>query len=219
MEIRAIVESCSGLFIGVHGTGSILRQRYVRRKIRKENGSSSIDAITWTRYSLPVPKGWVRLKLERMPTWLKVVLAIVVAALVVWAAASVVTWRSFTATRATLVEQGAAIRSEGAAYGHGREVRECIGESLRRLQSSREFTNEVSSRLFLDGCLSTATVPPSFCESVPRQDEAAAAEWPINECRSRDAAEISRCSRVMQEVLRYCDRARSRKPSASHPNK
>lgn len=39
----------------------------------------------------------------------------------------------------------------------------------------------------------------------------AAAEWAVNECRSRDAAEIPRCSRVLQEVVNYCNKPWSRR--------
>ena len=114
-----------------------------------------------------------------MPTWLKVLLAVVLAAIVLLA-----------------------------------------GSASKHLHTSREFTNEVRTRLFLGGCFSVAAEPPAFCESVPRQSEiAASAEWTINECRDLDAAEISRCSRVMQEVLRYCDAAQARRSSDPQTSK
>jgi hypothetical protein len=147
-----------------------------------------------------------------MPTWLKVLLAVLLAAIVFLAGGAFFAYHWFHTHRAQLVEAGAAVRREGAVFGRGRDTRQCVEESIRRLHTSREFTNEVRTRLFLGGCLSVAAEPPAFCESVPRQGEiAASAEWTINECRNLDAAEISRCSRVMQEVLRYCDSAQARR--------
>jgi hypothetical protein len=144
-----------------------------------------------------------------MPTWLKVLLVVFLVAIALLAGGAFVAYRWFHANRARLIEAGTEVRREGAAFGHGRDAHQCIDESLRRLHESREFTNEVRARLFLGGCLSAAGESPAFCESVPQRSEiAASAEWAINECRSRDAAEISRCSRVLQEVLTYCDSKR-----------
>ncbi len=155
-----------------------------------------------------------------MPTWLKVLLVVFLAIIALIAGGIFVGYHIFQANRGRLVEQGRQLRQEGEAYGHGRDAQACVGESLRRLQSSAAFTNEVRARLFLNGCLSTAAEPPAFCESVPRHSEiAAAAEWTINECRNRDAGEISRCSRLMQEVLQYCDRVKSRNPPSGQTRK
>lgn len=151
-----------------------------------------------------------------MPTWLKFLPGVLVLTIVVSAG---VGCRRVSSSGARVVEQQSEARREGTAYGRGRDSQTCVGESLRRLQSSRAFANETAARLFLDGCLSAASVPASFCESLRRLNEPAAAEWAINECRNRDAEEISRCSRVLQEVLRHCDQKAARKPSGSQPNK
>ncbi len=155
-----------------------------------------------------------------MPTWLKVLLVIVLIAVAVVGTGAFVSYRWLRANRARLIETGRSVRSDGEAFGRGRDARQCVEESLRRLQSSPEFSNELKTRLFLKGCLSVAAEPAAFCESVPHQNEyAASAEWTINECRSHDAAEISRCSRVMQEVLTYCDSARAQRPYATQTSK
>lgn len=141
-----------------------------------------------------------------MPTWLRVLLALFLAAMVLLAGGAFLAYRWFHAHRAEIVESGTAVRREAVAFGRGRDSRQCVDESVRRLNASRGFTGEVKTRLFLGGCLSVAAEPPGFCESVPRQSEiVASAEWTINECRNLDAADISRCSRLMQEVLRHCD--------------
>lgn len=141
-----------------------------------------------------------------MPTWLKVLLAVFLAAIVLLAGGAFLAYRWFHANRAQLVEAGTAVRREGVAFGRGRDSRQCVEESLRRLHNSRGFANEVKARLFLRGCLSAAAERAAFCESVPRQGEiVASAEWTMNECRNLDAADISSCSRVMQEVIHHCD--------------
>lgn len=155
-----------------------------------------------------------------MPTWLRVLLVVFLAAIALFAGGAFIAYRWFHANRARLVEAGTEVRREGVAFGRGRDARQCVDEALRRLHDSREFANEVKARVFLGGCLSAAAEPPGFCESVPRQNEiAASAEWTLNECRSRDAAEISRCSRVMQEVLAYCGSARAHRPPEDQTSK
>ncbi len=155
-----------------------------------------------------------------MPTWLKVILVIVLAALIAIVIAAFFAAHWFRANRGRLLEEGAAVRREGVAYGQHRDARQCIDEALTRLRSSPDFTNELRARVFLSGCLSTASRSGDFCDSVPRQREiVAAAEWTVNECRSRDAAEISRCSRVLQEVVKACEPSHTEHPLRDQTSK
>lgn len=140
-----------------------------------------------------------------MPAWLKVILVILGILAVVLGAGSFLAYRWLGANRARLIATGQELRVEGESFGKGKTAVACVDESLRRLHAASGFSGEVKARLFLSGCLSVASSDPAFCEAVPRQGEIiAAAEWTVNECRSRDAAEIPRCSRVLQEVVNYC---------------
>jgi hypothetical protein len=148
-----------------------------------------------------------------MPAWLKVILVILGILAVALGAGSFLTYRWLGANRARLIETGKELRVEGGSFGKGKTAAACIDESLRRLHAASGFQGESKARLFLSGCLSVATADPAFCEAVPRQSETiAAAEWTVNECRSRDAAEIPRCSRVFQEVVNYCDTPKQGRP-------
>ncbi len=140
-----------------------------------------------------------------MANWVKVILVLFAILIVVAAAVSFVTVRRLSAGKARLVEERAEFRREGREFGRGKAPVACIDESISRLRSAAGFPGEVKAKLFLEGCLSSASSEAAFCESIPRSHEAAAGEWTMNECRRRDAAEIPRCSRVLQEVVRYCD--------------
>lgn len=141
-----------------------------------------------------------------MLAWLKVILVILGILAVALGAGSFLVYRWLGAKTAPLIESGKGLRVEGENFGKGKTAAVCIDESLRRLHAASGFPGELKARPFLSGCLSVATADPAFCEAVPRLSETiAAAEWTVNECRSRDAAEIPRCSRVLQEVVNYCD--------------
>lgn len=140
-----------------------------------------------------------------MPTWLKVTLAMVAVLLVVGGVASFLALRRVAASRTAAIDGAAASRHEGEAFGRGKPPQPCVDESLRRLRSGAGFLAEARARHFLEGCLAASNAEPAFCESIPRLHEVAqSGEWTINECRQRDAAEIPRCARLLQEVVKHC---------------
>src|SRR5512140_1268039 len=98
-----------------------------------------------------------------MPTWLKVILGIVLALLVVVGGAIFIGYRWFSANRERLVQAGTAARESGLAFARDHDAQQCIDEALTRLHASSAFTNEIKARVFLRSCLSAASVPATFC--------------------------------------------------------
>ena len=66
---------------------------------------------------------------------------------------------------------------------------------------------EVRARVWLTGCFDTATPESELCTGVPRTSEIMrTVTWRVAECSRRGLDGDRGCTRVLEEVQRYCEK-------------
>ena len=136
-----------------------------------------------------------------MPGWLKVILIVVAAFVLV--VAGVLGYRAIKAHAPELKAAAETTTREGDAFGSGKQPADCVDEALRRGQSDRSFTGSIRVRLFTESCLKAATPSPSYCEQVPT-GIIATAKWAATECARRKMGGEQACTQVFTAVGEYC---------------
>ena len=141
-----------------------------------------------------------------MPTWVKVVLVIVLVGFVLLIGGAIVAARWVRAKGERLQEQGKVLVSEAEAFGRGNETEACVAESLRRLRTCPGFICETKVNVFLTTCLSVAKPTPGLCTGVPGpMQPLEGAKWQAAECQRRGYPG-ERCMRTMAALQGYCSR-------------
>jgi hypothetical protein len=138
-----------------------------------------------------------------MPGWLKVILIVVAAFILVIIVGGFLAYRSFKTRAPALKAQMESTQREGTAFGAGKQPPDCIEEALRRSQSDRSFTGAIRTRMFAEACFKAATPSPSFCEKVPT-GIIATAKWAAEECSRRGLAGDQACTQVFTATGDYC---------------
>ncbi len=139
-----------------------------------------------------------------MPTWLKVVLGILIAGVVLCGGgvAAVTFW--VKANEGKLKETGTRAKADAEAFAKTSDQSGCVREALGRLKVKSGLLDEVEHRVFLTECLKVAPQTPGFCEGVPKMDQImAAAGWARDQCASYEGPKES-CGRTLQEVMKHC---------------
>jgi hypothetical protein len=140
-----------------------------------------------------------------MPTWVKVVLIVVVAGFILLAAGIFVAARWVKSQGAALQRQGKAVIAEARAFGQGKDAEACLAESFARLDRASGFIGEAKVKIFLQHCLQTATVSDQTCEGVPRPtDLLDTAQWTLAECAKRGRTNDQRCTRLIGALQVHC---------------
>jgi len=140
-----------------------------------------------------------------MPTWVKVVLIIFLVGFVVLVAGIIIAARWVRSQGASLQTEGKALMAEAQEYGKGKDGEACVDESFRRLKTCNGFICEARVKIFLQACLPSATVPPEFCEGVPKPSEImATVRYQLGECEKRGMTNDKPCTRLIAGVQAYC---------------
>ena len=144
-----------------------------------------------------------------MPTWVKVVLVVVIAGFLLLVAGVVIFARWVKAQGAQLQEQGKATIAEAEAFGRGKDGEACVAEALERMKTADGFIGEAKTKVFLQHCLGTATVAPQTCEGVPAPTEILkTAQWTVDECARRGYPNNQRCTRLIGALQVHCAMAK-----------
>lgn len=145
-----------------------------------------------------------------MPRWLKVVLAVFAALLLLClAGAAGASWWLDT-NKDRLKEVGDRAVLEGQDFADGRDAEACLDEALARLRAEDGIVAQATHRVFLKECLARASRPPGFCDGVPAKGDLTAkslltyAEWAAARCAAKDRAQDQACTRMMQVVQDAC---------------
>ena len=140
-----------------------------------------------------------------MPTWVKVVLIIVLVGFAIVAIGVVFAARWVRQRGESLKEEGKVLIAEARAFGTGKDADACIAESMTRLQAAQGFIGEAKVNVFLQHCLETATVRPETCADVPPPGEILnTARWSLDECARRGRPNDQRCTRVIGALQMRC---------------
>ena len=136
-----------------------------------------------------------------MPGWLKVILLIVGAFVLIIVVIGFVAYRSIQAHGPELKAAVEKAQNDGAAFGAGKQPADCIDEALRR--ADRTFTGTIRTRMFADACFKASTQPPGYCDQVPSRI-IATAKWANAECARRKLGGDQACVQVYTAVGQYC---------------
>jgi hypothetical protein len=143
-----------------------------------------------------------------MPTWVKVVLIVVLTGFVVLAVGVFLAARWVRQRGVALNEEGKAVIAQARAFGVGKDGEACIAESMTRLRTSQGFIGEAKVKVFLQHCLETATVAPELCADVPPPNEILkSARWTLDQCAKRGRPDDQRCTRVIGALQMRCRRS------------
>ena len=144
-----------------------------------------------------------------MPVWLKILLIIFLVGLIIVATAIFVGYRWVKSHEGELREMGAKTEHEGQEFGRGKDAEACVVEGLARTTSCPQMNMvcQVKASVFFQSCLQTATIPPGFCEGVPKQlNIMATVKWQMSECARLGHPNDQRCTRFMTTLQKQCDR-------------
>ena len=143
-----------------------------------------------------------------MPTWLKILLIIFLAGVLLLIAAVYVGYRWVRSHEGELREMNDKAVAEAQEFGRGKDADACIVETLSRGDrcGQMDMFCEVKAKIFLENCLKVATVPDDFCASVPKQTNImGSVRWQMAECGKRGHANEQRCTRLIAGVQEHCD--------------
>lgn len=144
-----------------------------------------------------------------MPTWVKVVLVVILVGFLLLVAGVVIFARWMKSQGARLQEQGKVAIAEAEAFGKGKDGEACVAEALNRLKTAEGFIGEAKTKVFLQHCLQAATVPPAMCEGVPAPTELMkTAQWTLDECARRGFPNNQRCARLIGALQVHCAMAK-----------
>ena len=136
---------------------------------------------------------------------MKVVLIVVLVGFVLVVAGVVVAARWIKRQGTVLKTEGEAVMAEARKFGEGKDGEACIAESLNRLKTASGLMGEAKVKIFLQTCLSTATVSPKTCEGIPKPSEIMkSAQWALDECARRGRPNDQRCTRVINAIQVHC---------------
>lgn len=147
-----------------------------------------------------------------MPRWLKVVLGILAALLLLCLLGSAAGYLWLESNKERLKGVGERAAAEGHDFGDGRDAEACVDEGLSRLAQRSSIIDQAEHKLFLKACLETAARDPEFCRDVPAKGELtargliASAGWAVGRCTAKGKAQDQDCTRLMQVVQEACQR-------------
>jgi len=144
-----------------------------------------------------------------MPTWLKVLLIIFLAGLLLAATAIFLGIRWLKSHEAELSDLGRNAEAQARDWGKGKDANACVDEALRRTMAcgDLEVMCQVRASVFFDGCMQVASVPADFCANVPGQLEImATVKWQMAQCAQRGHPNDRRCSRFFTNLQKRCER-------------
>ena len=145
-----------------------------------------------------------------MPTWLKVVLAIVGLLVVLGVVAVVGLFYVAKKYGPGLMEAGKHSMEEGREYGRRTDNEGCVTEAVARHTRAHGISDMIGNGLFFRTCLDASRPTPGFCDDVPtRLEFMKSARWQLDECKRRGLSPENQCGQLFQQVQQFCeDRAR-----------
>ncbi|MFL6227925.1 MAG: hypothetical protein ACJ741_04000 [Pyrinomonadaceae bacterium] len=151
-----------------------------------------------------------------MPTWLKVVLAVVLVGVLAVAAlvgAGVYLWKQHGPEFVAGVKQG---EREGRDFGTQTDNKGCVDEGVARNRKAEGITELMKSSVFVRSCLDASRPTPNFCDDVPGVFEITKTiEWRKNQCQQRGLAGAPGCDQIFQQVQQYCVKHSLEEPGPS----
>jgi hypothetical protein len=146
-----------------------------------------------------------------MKTWVKVLLGGCLLLLVLGFVAVFVAVRWFQSNKDDLQAKAAAVRAEGQAFGRSATASACVAKAIENYRGDASLWREVRARVWLPGCLETATPESELCAGVPPRSEIMrTVTWRMTECSRRGLDGDRGCTRILDELQKHCEKRASR---------
>jgi hypothetical protein len=140
-----------------------------------------------------------------MPTWLKVVLALVLVCLlgvVALVGGLYYVGKKYGPQFVAGVEKG---KEEGRDFGEQTDNQGCLDEGIARDRKAQGITDLMKSSVFLRACLDASRPTPHFCDDVPGVFEITKTiQWRKDQCELHDMKGDPGCDQLFQQVQQYC---------------
>ncbi|HYC88481.1 MAG TPA: hypothetical protein VEO54_04650 [Thermoanaerobaculia bacterium] len=150
-----------------------------------------------------------------MPTWVKVILIIVLVGFAVLVAGIVIAARWVKSQGPAIEQAGKDATAEAKAFGQGKDGEACIAESFRRQKAATGFLDQAKVNIFLQQCLDVATVAPETCKGVPEHTAIMdSVRWKSEECARRGRANDQACLQLISALQVHCAMERSKSRSS-----
>jgi hypothetical protein len=142
-----------------------------------------------------------------MPTWLKVLLIILLIGilLVVGVIAAGGFW--FYRNKDALQSKINNITTEARDFGKNTDNQGCVNETISRYKAEPGFASVMSNGIFVRICLDNSRATPGFCEGVPKQREfMRTGQWRKEQCKSAGLERDSYCEGLFTPVQQFCEK-------------
>jgi hypothetical protein len=141
-----------------------------------------------------------------MPTWLKVILVLLLAGVVCIAGligAGVYLWKKHGPQFVQSVTEG---EKEGRDFGAKTENQACVDEGVKRYRDATGMTELMRDSIFVRSCLEASRETPGFCDAVPGPFEfTKTIQWRKEQCERYGMTEQQQCGQLFQTVQQYCE--------------
>ncbi len=142
-----------------------------------------------------------------MPTWAKVLIAIVVLGVVLVAGLIGVGVYWFSQNKDALLAKGKAQFEEGRSAGRATDNQGCVDRSIQRYKADPGFTSGIASGIFMQACLDVSSPTAGFCDDVPRESEfIKSGQWRVTQCQLADLSSDQYCQQLFAPVQRFCEK-------------
>jgi hypothetical protein len=140
-----------------------------------------------------------------MPTWLKVVLVLLlVGVLGIVALVGVLYYagKKYGPGIMANVEKG---EKDGRGFGEQTDNQGCVDEGVKRYRDAVGFSELMRDSLFVRSCLEASRETPNFCDGVPSAFEfTKTIQWRKAQCEKYDSPGGAQCGNLFQQVQEYC---------------
>lgn len=120
----------------------------------------------------------------------------------------------FDRNQDNILDAGHSAIDEGEAFGAEHTLDECVDEGLRRVDACGAFgmVCEATSGIFMTACFESSDPNPGFCDGVPSpQSIMETVQWSLAYCEEKGRPNRQPCTRVVQNIQRYCHQSRPMK--------
>jgi hypothetical protein len=140
-----------------------------------------------------------------MPTWLKVVLALLVVGVLCVAGligGGYYLWKQHGPQFVATVERG---EKEGRTFAAQTDNQGCVDEGVKRFRDAAGMTDFMKNNIFVRSCLEHSRETPGFCDAVPGAFEITKTiKWRKDQCERAQLSEAQQCGQLFQQVQQFC---------------
>jgi hypothetical protein len=140
-----------------------------------------------------------------MPTWLKVLLIVALAIVLLVVGVVVVGAVWWSRNKDALISRAKEVVAEGKDFGRQSDNQGCVDEGISRYKKDPGLSSALSTSIFMRTCLDASEPTPGFCDDVPKETEfIKSAQWRVEQCRRVDLSRDSYCQNLFQPVQQFC---------------